>query len=108
MRSMPTPAEAKLWYHLRAHRFGSIKFRRQTVIGTYIADFTCRTAMLVIEVDGDSHGVRTETDAERTRFIEATGWRLLRFSNAEVMGNIEAVLERVEAALKAPLPSPLP
>ncbi|HEY1125530.1 MAG TPA: endonuclease domain-containing protein [Sphingobium sp.] len=107
MRIVPTPAEAALWYHLRAHRFGGAKFRRQTVIGRYIADFTCRAAMLVVEVDGDTHGARSEADAERTQFVEAMGWRVVRFSNADVMGNIEAVLDRIEALL-APLPNPLP
>ncbi|MBO9671672.1 MAG: endonuclease domain-containing protein [Sphingobium sp.] len=103
MRSVPTPAEAALWYHLRAHRFSGAKFRRQTVIGPFIADFTCRTAMLVIEIDGDTHGLRTKADAQRTELIEKAGWRVVRFSNAEVMGNIEAVPGRIEALL---IPSP--
>ena len=104
MRAGPTPAEARLWYHLRAHRFGGHKFRRQTVIGPYIADFTCRSAMLVIEIDGDSHGDRVSEDAERTRQIELRGWHVVRFSNGDVMGKIEAVLEQL-GALLAPLPA---
>ena len=105
MRSVPTPAEAALWYHLRAHRFDGVKFRRQTVIGPFIADFTCRSAMLVIEIDGDMHGDRAAQDAERTAFIEARGWRVVRFTNADVMGNLEGVLQRLLGLLgRAPSP----
>lgn len=60
LRSSLTPAEARLWYHLRAKRFAGVKFRRQSVIGPFIADFTCRVAMLIIEIDGDTHGSTTE------------------------------------------------
>ncbi|CAD7337425.1 MULTISPECIES: endonuclease domain-containing protein [unclassified Sphingobium] len=98
-----TPAEARLWYNLRAKRFAGVKFRRQTVIGPYIADFTCRTAMLVIEVDGDTHGSAIQYDAERTAFLEQQGWRVLRFTNADVLQNLEAVLSTIAQRLP-PLP----
>ncbi len=78
------------------------------MIGPFVADFTCRAAMLVIEIDGDSHVVDPKADESRTLFIEAAGWRVIRFTNAEVMGNIEAVLERVEAELRPPSPWPSP
>jgi hypothetical protein len=68
MRTNPTPAEARLWYHLRAHRFENHKFRHQTVLAPYIVDFTSRTAMLAIEVDGDTHATQQDYDARRTRF----------------------------------------
>jgi very-short-patch-repair endonuclease len=102
-RSEMTPAEARLWYNLRAGRFGSYKFRRHTVIGPYVGDFTCRGAMLVIEVDGDTHATTQEYDEERTRDMAAVGWRVVRFTNAEVMGNIEGVLTHL-AALLGPSP----
>ena len=90
-----TPAEARLWYHLRAKRFAGAKFRRQTVIGPYIADFTCRAAMLVIEIDGDTHGSTDEYDANRTAYLSEQGWSVIRFTNTEVMQNIEAVLSTI-------------
>ena len=99
LRSNPTPAESRLWYHLRAHRFEGWKWRHQTVLAPYIADFTSRSAMLIVEVDGDTHGTTAEYDARRTAFLEAQGWRVLRFTNAEVMGNIEGVLPTVAGAL---------
>jgi len=99
MRSNPTPAEARLWYHLRAHRFAGWKWRHQTVLAPYVADFTSRSAMLIVEVDGDTHGTTQDYDARRTRCLEAKGWRVLRFTNAEVMGNIEGVLTTLSAAL---------
>ncbi|KAA9016913.1 endonuclease domain-containing protein [Sphingobium limneticum] len=95
LRSQPTEAEGRLWYHLRAKRFAEAKFRRQTVIGPFIADFTCRAAMLVIELDGDAHGNTVEADAARTAFLEAQGWRVLRFSNNDVISNIEGVLSAI-------------
>jgi very-short-patch-repair endonuclease len=100
-----TPAEARLWYHLRAKRFAGVKFRRQTVIGPFIADFTCRTAMLVIEVDGDTHGSAIQYDAERTAFLEQQGWRVLRFTNADVLQNLEAVLSSIAQRLPLSLTS---
>ena len=92
LRRELTPAEARLWYHLRAKRFSGFKFRRQTVIGPFIADFTCRAAMLIIEVDGDTHGSTRAYDKERTVYLSEQGWSGIRFTNAEVMQNIQGVL----------------
>jgi very-short-patch-repair endonuclease len=103
-----TPPEARFWYNVRAHRFEEYKFRRHTPIGPFVADFTCRSAMLAIELDGDSHGATVEYDAQRTVYIEARGWRQLRFSNAEVMTNIDGVLLHLMACLTSPHPGPLP
>ena len=105
LRTEQTPVEAKLWAALRGKRFAGLKFRRQTVVGPYIVDFMCRAAMLAIEIDGDSHGVTVEADAQRTAFIETFGWRVIRFTNADVMGNLEGVLERI-AAFVSDSPSP--
>ncbi|MDT8757923.1 endonuclease domain-containing protein [Sphingomonas psychrotolerans] len=104
MRTNPTPAEARLWYHLRAHRFENHKFRHQTVIAPYIIDFTSRSAMLAIEVDGDAHAMQQDYDARRTRFLESQSFHLLRFTNAEVMTNMEAVLQAISSALRTPSP----
>ncbi|MBJ6120343.1 endonuclease domain-containing protein [Sphingomonas sp. BT553] len=107
MRSEMTPAEVRLWHHLRAGRFDQLKFRRQTVIGPYIADFTCRAAMLVVEVDGDTHATQTTYDANRTTFLEQQGWRVIRFTNADVIRNLEGVLQQLQSSL-SPSPNPIP
>ena len=102
MRANPTPAEARLWYHLRARRFEHLKFRQQTVLGRYIVDFTSRTAMLAIEVDGETHALQQDYDARRTGFLEGEGFRVLRFTHTDVMTNIEGVLHAISQALKKP------
>ena len=99
MRREATPPERKLWVHLRADQLQGAKFRRQVVIGPYIADFACRApVMLVVELDGDTHGMQEAYDAERTRFLESKGYRVLRFSNRDVMQDIEGVLATIAAA----------
>jgi very-short-patch-repair endonuclease len=111
MRSNQTPAERKLWHILRAHRFNDIKFARQVVIEPYIVDFAARMHKLLIEIDGDTHGRQVEYDAARTQFLEQRGYRLIRFTNAEVMGNPDGVAQAIAGALvsrSAPLPDPLP
>ena len=65
MRREQTEPEKRLWYQLRAKRFDGTKFRRQNVVGNYIADFYSRTAMLIIEVDGDSHAFQHDYDQTR-------------------------------------------
>jgi very-short-patch-repair endonuclease len=100
MRRKQTAPEQRLWLELRAKRFLGAKFRRQVVIGRYIIDFACRTpTKLVVEVDGDTHSERNEYDAERTRFLGERGYRVLRFSNSDVMSNLEGVLLMIERAL---------
>ena len=109
MRSNPTPAEARLWYNLRAKRFEAVKFSHQVVIYPYIADFVARSRKLVIELDGDSHADDGAYDARRTAWLEQQGYRVIRFTNADVMGNLDGVLETISVALgTAPLPDPLP
>ncbi len=106
MRRELTPAEQKLWSHLRAKRFESAKFRRQVVVGPYIADFACRIPrMLIVEVDGDTHAESGAYDDERTRFLTGRGYRVVRFSNSDVMKNLDGVLFAIAAALETP---PLP
>ncbi|MFN3474247.1 MAG: endonuclease domain-containing protein [Blastomonas sp.] len=105
MRVEATEPEIRLWLELRAKRFAGVKFRRQKVIGNYIADFASRTPMLVIELDGDTHDGREVYDAERTRHLESQGYRVLRFTNYDVMTAMEGVLMVIEAALQPPLPT---
>jgi BirA family biotin operon repressor/biotin-[acetyl-CoA-carboxylase] ligase len=91
LRNAPTEAEQRLWLHLRTRRFEGAKFTRQFPIGDFIADFACRSLRLAIELDGGQHA-DSLTDANRTRVIEAHGYRVIRFWNNEVLGNIEGVL----------------
>ena len=100
MRRAPTKFENKLWLGLRAKRFNGAKFRQQTVVGRYIVDFACRIpCMLIIEVDGDTHGNQADYDERRTRFLEGRGYRVLRFSNADVGENFEGVMMTIQSAL---------
>ena len=100
MRREATPPERALWRYLKSDQLGGAKFRRQVVVGRYIADFACRTPlMLVVELDGDSHGAQEDYDAERTQFLENKGYRVLRFSNRDVGQNLESILETIRATL---------
>jgi very-short-patch-repair endonuclease len=112
LRREMTPAEARLWYHLRAKRFDGVKFIRQNPRAGAIVDFVARSRKLIIEVDGDTHGSNEAiaNDARRTARLEIQGYHVIRFTNAEVMGNMEAVLAAIGDALAArpPLPDPLP
>src|SRR5438034_3162874 len=110
MRKAPTDAERKLWWHLR-HRLPmqGTHFRRQARIGRYIADFASHGAKLAIEIDGSQHVERAAADAERTKFLEAEGYRVLRFWNNEVLSDIDGVLEAIQNALTTtPTPDPSP
>jgi very-short-patch-repair endonuclease len=110
MRKAPTEAERKLWWHLR-HRLpvANTHFRRQVRIGRYIVDFASHRAKLVIEIDGGQHAEQAEADAERTKFLEGEGYRVVRFWNNEVLTNIDGVLEAIANALATtPTPDPSP
>jgi very-short-patch-repair endonuclease len=95
-----SPAEAKLWKHLRAHRMDGVHFRNQHAIGNYIVDFCAPRGKLIIELDGSQHLEQQDYDEERTKYLEARGYRVLRFWNNDVINNIDAVLQVVWSALK--------
>ena len=100
-----TPAEHKLWQHLRGGQLAGYGFRRQYPAGRFIADFFCPAAKLVVEIDGDSHAAQLDYDTERTRWLsEEKGYRVIRFSNDEVDHNLPAVLDAIVAALQRPPP----
>ena len=105
LRKEPTPAEAKLWAYLRAHRFTGVHFRRQHAIGPYITDFCAPSHKLVIEVDGSQHLDQEEYDNERTAFLQARGYRVLRFWNSEVLNNINAVMGVIVEEAERQLPA---
>ena len=98
MRANPTPAERTLWALLRNRQFGTIKFRRQHPIGRYIADFSCLSHRLVIELDGSGH-VDSLTDRVRDEWLAAEGWQVLRFWNADVLFQPDLVKDRIWYAL---------
>jgi len=95
LRREETSAERHLWQQLRARRLTGHSFKRQQPIGRYIVDFICLRRRLIIEVDGDHHQRQLDADRERTEFLEALGYTVLRFSNREVLEQTAAVLQRV-------------
>jgi len=108
MRLAPTVAERKLWWHLRYRlALPNTHFRRQVHLGRYIVDFVCHALKIVIEIDGGQHAEQTQRDAQRTQFLESEGYRVLRFWNNEVLGNIDGVLEVIQSTvLTTPTPTP--
>lgn len=94
MRTNATDAEHLMWQLLRAKRFMNLKFRRQHVIAPYIVDFYCHELGLVIELDGSQHNTDDGRayDFERTKFLEALGFRVVRYWNNDVLKNTESVL----------------
>jgi very-short-patch-repair endonuclease len=102
LRSTSTQAESKLWQHLRNRQLNNFKFVRQEPIGPYIADFVCRTKKLVIEIDGVTHETLEELahDAARTAFLVREGYRVVRFSNEQIYGDLSPVLEAIGQHLR--------
>jgi very-short-patch-repair endonuclease len=104
LRREMTRAETLLWRHLKADRLAGLGFRRQTPMDNYIADFVAHSCKLVVEIDGESHDFeeRIRHDAVRDRWFESRGYRVLRFTNDDVMKNLEGVvLSILEAAEQA-------
>ena len=111
LRHQATPAEVVLWVKLRDRSLANAKFRRQVPAGPYILDFAAKSHRLIIEVDGETHAVgdRPARDARRDTWLKGKGWRVLRFTNREVLGNLDGVLQVLMMALVAgPHPDPLP
>jgi very-short-patch-repair endonuclease len=96
LRQPQTPAEATLWRHLR-NRNLKYKFRRQHPIGFFIIDFYCAEARLLIEIDGGSHLAKEqmEYDKARTEYLEALGYKVIRFTNDDARYNINAVADEI-------------
>lgn len=101
LRREQTPAEARLWSVLRNRGLG-VKFRRQYQVGPYYPDFACVEYKLIVELDGGHHAEEQNAanDAERTRYLEAAGFSVLRFWNNEVMTNLEGVAQTIQDALR--------
>ena len=101
LRQRMTPAEARLWEHLRERRLAGIKFRRQCPVGPFVADFCQRDTRLVIELDGGVHRDQTAADANRQNLLESWGHTVLRFPNARVLHNLPVVLEEIRIATES-------
>ena len=111
LRREATPPERAMWRVLRAHRLASWKFSRQVSVGSYFIDFAARLERLGIELDGDSHAETEGYDEERTRDIERRGWRIVRFTNHDILSNPEGVGQSILASLECgggPSPRPSP
>src|SRR6516164_5954505 len=105
LRRAMTEAERRLWQMLRSRQTQGCRFRRQVPIGRFIADFVCHEARLIVEIDGGQHDPSSESEASRTRFLEAEGYRVLRFWNNEVLENAEGVRSAVAENLHPVTPT---
>ena len=101
LRNNPTPAEEKLWRALSRVR---PRFTRQLRLGPFVADFACRRARLIVEADGSQHA-ESSTDAVRSAALEADGWRVIRFWNSDIAGNLDGVVEAIVTAVATRIPS---
>jgi very-short-patch-repair endonuclease len=100
LRQSMTPAEALLWAKVRNNQLG-VKFRRQTPIGHYIADFYCHELKLIIELDGQQHQQQTEYDRIRTDYFQAQSITLMRFWNEALSSKFEAVMNEIVSKINA-------
>src|SRR3989338_3200 len=110
LRSEMTRAENQLWLRLRGRQFGNLKFRRQHGIGSYIVDFYCPERSFVIEVDGDVHAESYQKlkDQEREEDLMSLGAQVVRYTNEEVLCNMDGVLEDLRCRLLSESTSPHP
>ena len=104
LRNNPTATERVLWDRLRQRKLGGLKFRRQAPLGPYVLDFLCLRHRLVIEADGPFHD--PERDAIRDAWLEAKGFRGLRFSNSDIHNTPDLVANRILAAIEELGPVP--
>jgi very-short-patch-repair endonuclease len=113
LRNTMTRAETLLWRYVKAGRIDGLAFRRQVPMQKYIADLVCHSRRLVVELDGESHDFEStiQRDAERDAWFVSQGYTLIRFTNEQVLTNLEGVVEaiRIEASKHVtPLPVPPP
>jgi len=101
LRRESTDVEWRLWAIVRNRQLGGFKFRRQVPIDRYFADFACREAKLVVELDGSQHRDQVAYDTARTQTLEVCGWRVMRFDNLEVLTNPTGVGDAILAEMLA-------
>ncbi|MET4389367.1 very-short-patch-repair endonuclease [Bradyrhizobium sp. F1.4.3] len=101
LRANTTPHERKLWRALKDLPIEGSHFRRQAPIGPYVVDFFCPAKRLILEIDGGHHNEDdvAKRDLERQRWLESEGYRVVRFWNSEITGDLTAVLERIYVEL---------
>ena len=105
LRRAATNAETALWYRLRSRRLNGYKFVRQEPIGLYTVDLICRDCRLIIEVDGGQHADNTR-DVVRDKWLADHNYRVFRFWNSDVLGNMPGLFETIATALAEALPHP--
>ena len=106
LRRRMTEAAKRLWQVLRSRQTQRYRFRRQVPIGRFVADFVCHAARLIVEIDGGQHDLSQTEEANRTRFLESEGYRVLRFWNNEVLGTPEGVRSVIAENLQRVTPTP--
>jgi very-short-patch-repair endonuclease len=106
LRTSMTDAERLLWSKLRMRQLYGLVFYRQKPIGEYIADFYCPKAKLIIEVDGGQHysSEGLEYDKVRDEYMAGLGLEVMRFTNTDVLTNIEGVVESIEGVIRGKSP----
>ena len=107
LRRTQTPAEKLFWQVIKNRQVANLKFKRQHPVGPFIVDFYCHEASLIIEVDGDVHDVEEIKiyDKQREAYLKNKGYSILRFTNEEVVAELDRVVREIEKVAK---PSPYP
>ena len=100
LRRNQTAAETLFWAEVRNRKFHNYKFRRQVPIDRFFADFVCEAEKLIIEIDDVSHAEKLEYDSFRTAKLIANGYRVIRFTNADIYDDLIAVMEHLYFVLK--------
>ncbi len=100
LRKDRTDAERKLWAALRRKQLNGARFRQQVPLGSYVVDFLCPAARLIVEVDGSQHAAEAAADSARSKWLEERGYRVIRFWNNDVSKRLDGVLEAILQALK--------
>lgn len=100
MRREATDAERRFWTLVRNRRLAGYKFRRQVWIGSFIADFACERPKLIVEIDGGQHAEQQAYDDARTLWLEARGYRVVRFWSNDVLVQSEAVMQKLLEVLR--------
>ena len=100
MRREPTIAENKLWQFIRDRKVKEARFGRQHTVERFIVDFACVELKLIIEVDGEIHEYTKEENAIRQSYLESAGFKVLRFSDKEIMDEVKSVIKRISITIK--------
>jgi very-short-patch-repair endonuclease len=108
LRKNMTPAEVLLWTKLKGKQLCGYDFDRQRPLDEYIVDFYCKELQLAIEIDGWSHTLKGARDVARQRRLEGFGIQFLRFTEQEVVANLQSVADQIEMWIRQQDPPPAP